>query len=167
MTIWKKLPFSEKHFINNSWEIKSTVWTTKILKPYINKKGYAIIMICNKNYSVHRLMWLVFLWLNLQDTKTFVCHKDDNPSNNHIDNLFLWTHSDNMQDMINKGRWWWALIMNWQWDKHPQSKLTKDNVIQIRDMLSNWTEPLEIANTFKVSQGHICNIRDKRTWQHL
>lgn len=32
------------------------------------------------------------------------CHKDDNPTNNHEDNIFVGTASDNMQDMFRKGR---------------------------------------------------------------
>ena len=34
----------------------------------------------------------------------FVCHRDDDPLNVNLDNLFLGTHSDNMQDMLAKGR---------------------------------------------------------------
>lgn len=36
--------------------------------------------------------------------KILVCHKDDNPLNNRLDNLFLGTPMQNSTDMVNKNR---------------------------------------------------------------
>lgn len=54
---------------------------------------------------VSRLVANWFLWLDLEDIKTLVCHKDDDTNNNKVSNLFLWTHTDNARDMSKKMRW--------------------------------------------------------------
>lgn len=82
-------------------------WKLKIRKQLL-KHGYLTIILRNNNslhhYRVNRLMGLVFLWLAINNPKICVCHKDDNPLNNRLDNLFLWTMKENMQDKKLKGR---------------------------------------------------------------
>ena len=56
----------------------------------------------SSNKTIHRLVAQAFL-PNPNDLPV-VMHKDDNPSNNHINNLRWGTYKDNTQDMINKGR---------------------------------------------------------------
>jgi len=56
------------------------------------------------HYKLNRLVAQAFLWLDYDNKYTLVCHKDDDGINNHIDNLFLWTHKDNTQDSISKWR---------------------------------------------------------------
>ena len=53
-------------------------------------------------FYVHRLV--AFVWLEKKPYQNNVMHLDDNPMNNCVDNLRWCTHSDNMQDMRNKGR---------------------------------------------------------------
>lgn len=83
-------------------------WKEKLLKPIIYDKWYPGIHIRkNDKYKIlkiNRLVAQAFLWLDINNRKIFVCHKDDNPLNNRTDNLFLWTRKDNMRDMINKWR---------------------------------------------------------------
>lgn len=58
-----------------------------------------------KNYMVHRLVAQAFLWLDINDFKMLVCHKNDIRNDNRVDNLFLWTAKDNSQDCLKKWRW--------------------------------------------------------------
>lgn len=51
--------------------------------------------------SVHRLVAEAYIGSVVDK---MVCHKDDNPKNNHKDNLFIGTNSDNMIDAANKNR---------------------------------------------------------------
>lgn len=53
-------------------------------------------------FYVHRLV--AYAWLDKKPYQNHVMHLDDNPLNNCVDNLRWGTHSDNMQDAVNKGR---------------------------------------------------------------
>lgn len=118
---WKDIPWYEWIYMaSNYWQIKSLdrfiidKWWNKfiigkILKHFNNGKWYRIITL-NKNwiqkwFKLHRLIASVFLWLNLSSKNICVCHKDDNPCNNRLDNLFLGTQKDNTIDMVLKWRW--------------------------------------------------------------
>lgn len=75
-------------------------WTAKL-----TKHGYGQIGFYNygKMYNfrlAHRLAY--FLHYGDFDRDLFVCHKCDNPKCINPEHLFLGTHIDNMDDMINK-----------------------------------------------------------------
>lgn len=55
-----------------------------------------------KGFLVHRLVAAVYI--DNPNNKPYVCHKDDNPSNPHKDNLYWGDQFDNMNDMIKRGR---------------------------------------------------------------
>jgi len=57
-----------------------------------------------RHFKTARLVAQAFLNLRYNDDHILVCHKDDDGMNNHVDNLFLWSHKDNTQDSIRKGR---------------------------------------------------------------
>ncbi len=109
--IWKDIPNYESIYMASSfWRIKSLkFWTEKILKMLMSTSGYHQVCLCNwksKRIFVHRIIAYIFLWLDINDRKTVVCHIDDNKLNNYSDNLFIWTQKDNLHDMINKWRKW-------------------------------------------------------------
>lgn len=110
--IWKDIPWYEwRYKISNFGNIKS-LWNNKsrkdkILKNRLSSDKYLYIQLFNKwkkQVKVGRLVAQAFLWLDINDSKIFVCHKDDNPLNNNVDNLFLWTAKDNYDDMVSKWR---------------------------------------------------------------
>lgn len=116
--IWKDIPWYEWLYqASNLWRIKSLdryikAWKSfwlhfykwKILKEWKDKDWYINVSLCSKTYRVSRLVAKTFLWLDINNSKIFVCHKDDNVKNNNVDNLFLWNHQDNMDDRNNKNR---------------------------------------------------------------
>ena len=129
------------------------------MKPRINKKWYlevSLFMWKRKLYTVHRLVWSAFLWLDLYEIKKshWICvlHKDDNPSNNNVNNLFLWTHLDNVKDMDKKWR-----RKNWlQWKFWKDSKSSKKvaqytvnwELIKIWDCIKDITRELWFDNSW-------------------
>ena len=78
----------------------------KILRQIIHRQGYPRVDLCRDGkkirYYVHRLIAERFI--SNPNNLPCVCHKDDNPMNLYVDNLFWGTHKDNMNDMTSKGR---------------------------------------------------------------
>lgn len=75
----------------------------KYLKISINRKtGYSQVHLKKRTKLVHRIIALTFLKnpYNLP----CVCHKDNNPLNNRISNLYWGTYSENTQQCIRDGR---------------------------------------------------------------
>lgn len=101
---------------------KTTNWTREVwehprlLNPRKKKQTttYACVTLFHthkrkRHFKVCRLVAQAFLWLDYNNKYILVCHKDDNGMNNHVDNLFLWTHKDNTQDSIRK----WRCKLKW------------------------------------------------------
>jgi hypothetical protein len=70
----------------------------KILKANLRKKGYLAVTLsnCNKivhSYLIHRLVAIAFV--NNSKNLPFINHKDENPQNNHANNLEWCTNSYN------------------------------------------------------------------------
>ena len=78
----------------------------KLLKLCTDSNGYSMVVLSHKGIRsvqpIHRLVASAFI-PNLEN-KPLVCHKDDDPKNNSVDNLFWGTYLDNMQDRDRKGR---------------------------------------------------------------
>jgi hypothetical protein len=126
----------------------------------------------NKGRSVflHRLVYCSFNKISLkfmgQKTKTLVCHKDDNPQNNALDNLFLGDRNDNFNDMIKKGRWLPKLKRG---EDVNTNVLNESTVYEIRKnyvkLLNNYYR--EVSEKHGTSTNNIREICDGTTWKHV
>ena len=100
--------YEEKYRIYKNGEVESLVGNKKILKPYINNKGYLVIRLSKKDekgenlikFRVHRLIATAFI--PNPDNKEQIDHLDGNRTNNSISNLKWKTHKENM---LNKKNW--------------------------------------------------------------
>lgn len=97
--IWKDIPEYEGLYqVSNMGNVKSLnynhIGKEGILKLSKSKKGYLYVILCKngkrKNFQVHRLVAQTFL----KNNNNFPCvnHKDENPSNNYVDNLEFCTY---------------------------------------------------------------------------
>ena len=92
-----------------------------------------------------------------------VCHTCDTPSCVNPDHLFLGTPKDNMQDCKKKGR---MNNGNPKGESNGKSKLTENDVFEIRDLLENSPySQAKIAEIYEVYYTAISKIKYKRTWR--
>ena len=127
--------------------------------------GYGVINTSErKQFRVHRLVWS-FYFGDIPDGM-FVLHKCDNPPCCNPGHLFIGTQADNIRDMIRKGRRGNAGVKpgTQTGEKNHNSKLTNDNVLDIRELLNSGESHSRIASMFGVSRPTITLINTGSTW---
>lgn len=121
-------------------------------------RGYGVMSVNKKATTTHRYSWE--LHNGPIPDGLHVCHHCDNPRCVNPDHLFLGTHQDNMQDMINKGR------MS-KGETKGSSKLTEPQVHVIRMYLDAGFPQKYFADGLGLCQQTISDIKLRRTWVHI
>lgn len=93
-----------------------------------------------------------------------VCHTCDNPACVNPRHLWLGTNADNIADRTRKGRTKHPVQKG---EKHSQSKLTKNQVLEIRLDWKKGTKARAIAKKYKISEGYVYDIVKLKSWQHI
>jgi len=124
-----------------------------------NRNGYGefFLSFCNKRMRAHRFAYEVakgsiperMYCLHTCDIKHCV-----NPAH-----LYLGTHADNMRDRNIKGR----LAHS---ERHGKTKLTMEQVIEIRERAELGATRRELADRFEVSPECIRDIANHRRWKY-
>jgi hypothetical protein len=108
-----------------------------------------------------------------------VCHSCDNPSCVNPNHLWIGSHKDNSQDMINKKRGrngrrggkgnekYYKFKIILQGEIHPLSKLTDKKVKEIKIRLKNGERNIDLAKEYKVSATLIWMIKKGISWKHV
>lgn len=126
-----------------------------------NSKGYGSIGNTGwakkfNTYSTHRLSYKVF---NGEIPENMlVCHTCNVPSCVNPKHLYVGTNEDNIRDRIIAG--------SSKGERNPNSKLTVNNVLEIKKLLARFTN-VQIAAKFNVDARCISDIRVGRTWRYL
>lgn len=120
-----------------------------------SKQGYGHISYNQKVHLAHRVSWILYRHEIGSDIK--VCHFCDQPSCVNPEHLFLGTQKDNMSDAKKKGR----LLHR----KRRITKLTYDQVKEIRNLHSKGISIKQLQNKFLVSEGHIGKIINGTSWK--
>lgn len=89
-----------------------------------------------------------------------VCHSCDNPPCCNPEHLFLGTYQDNKNDEVAKGRHAFG-------ERVGNSKLTEEEVIEIRQLLVQGYSLASIGRAFNVTKQAIWRIREGLCWRHL
>lgn len=96
---------------------------------------------------------------------SFVLHECDNPACVNPAHLYLGTHQDNMDDMVERGR---ATGNKPRGEKHGHTKLTERDVGEIKWKLENTSmTKTAISDEYPVSQRTISNIEWGVTWEDV
>ncbi len=125
----------------------------------MNSNGYGRPSINGKREYTHRLSWV--LTNGEIPDGLHVLHKCDNPPCVNPDHLFLGTQAENNADKVSKGR-------QPKGEMLPQSVLSEEEIIEIRRRYSSGgIYQKDLAVIFDVSQPHICDIINRKKWQHI
>ena len=158
---WKDIEgYNGLYQISNLGKIKSFRKSSKcksnngyIINPGVDNNGYLVCVLNNngnrKTYKIHRLVALAFI--PNPNNYSDVNHKDENKSNNRIDNLEWMSHKNNMNYGTLKER-----IRTYHKTKH---------VLQYSldgQLIKEWISISEPAKLLKISVGNIINCCKRR-----
>ena len=140
---WRKV---DKRGPDDCWE-----WTA-----HRHCKGYGSFgLLPSGIFRAHRIAY--YLATGEQPGSLMICHTCDNPGCCNPVHLFLGTNSDNMADMMAKGR-------SSQGSKHGQAKLTEAQVLAIR---ASGAARLALATKYGVTNHAIYEVLSRKTWKHI
>ena len=172
-----------KYFVSNlgrvkNWKVKTKKW--KILKFESNRYWHQRVKLYwdwwrhdVRHYQVHRLVYCVFNWLDydfwltwdLSNSYWLVLHKDNNPLNNRLDNLYMWTQKDNMRQCVND--WRFVFVEGKKWEDNNNCTLKEADVVDILERYRNWEKQVDIAKRYNVSKSTINSICKWRLRKHV
>jgi len=129
-----------------------------------NNGGYGKFWLNKKCIDSHRVSWML-TYGDIPENK-YVLHHCDNPSCVRPDHLFLGSQTDNMQDMLSKGRGTWH-GNSMPGESNPRARLTKEDVLKIRQLFSDGMRQTDIAKQYNMSVMAIHSIVRYKTWKHI
>ena len=150
--------FDKSYIVNKAtgcWE-----WDCQLFSTGYGKIEYNDEIGKRKCTPAHRLSYRLYKG-EIKDALQ-VCHKCDNRKCVNPEHLWLGTQKENTDDMVKKGRGNKA-----SGEKNGMSKLTLENVKEIKNMLMKNITYQEIANMFHVSKSCINDIKSKRRWKYV
>lgn len=127
--------------------------------------GYAAFRINGRLWRAHRFAWTL---ASNQDIPAgmVICHRCDNPKCVNPEHLFLGTQADNIRDTVSKGRARGNSNPNpARGAAHGQSKLTANQVSEIRHAHENGALQVQLAAIYGVSQSTISDIVRRKKWK--
>lgn len=147
-----------------------------IIKKYVNpKNGYVYTSIykngVNYNKRLHRILAEHFI--ENKFNKPYINHKDGNRQNNNLDNLEWVTPKENSRHMYDVLGFMPSkekmdrMRENNRGEKHHKSKLTREQVLEIRSKFKEGKSEVSLANEYKVTKNAIRCIKIGKSWGFL
>ena len=139
---WKKV---DKESASSCW-----IWTGA------KSKGYGILTINRKNYSAHKLSWILANKKAIPKGQV-VRHSCHTPLCVNPSHLTLGTQQHNVDDRVNDNR-------SARGDKNGRARITERDVKMVRILKGlGWTET-QIAMMLDISRSGVANILHQRSW---
>jgi hypothetical protein len=127
-----------------------------------HRQGYGEIGVGGHSTLAHRVSYALLRgpvprWL-------CVLHSCDNTNCVRPSHLFLGTQTDNIHDMISKGR---QNFSSFDSERNPKAKLTRQEAKEIRSLCAEGGQTAEISRAFGVSHNTVRDIAAGRTWRNV
>lgn len=147
-----------REFLNKQKGIKDLINCLEY--PIVNEDEYAEYQIYikgkKKHYLLHRVSYQIENNIDIKSTD-IILHKCDNKCCINPLHLVLGTHQDNVNDRVTKKR-------SAVGERNGRSKLTKDQVLEIRNSSLN---NAELSRKFQVDRKLIRQIKKREIWKHI
>lgn len=166
--IWKPVPGYPGYEASSDGEVRRTTfglngWHPHKIKGHIGSDGYLITTLCIDRcrlpVAIHRLVCLAFHGEPPSPVHQ-TAHGDGSRANNRPENLRWATAKENAEDREAHGR-------NLVGEENPISKLTVDQIWQIRESYWRGEPQRDIARRFNVHQGQVHRIIARKAWKSL
>lgn len=131
----------------------------KLCKQFLHHTGYLCVSIRNKQWRVHRFVWVFFNGDIPQDK--CINHKDGDKTNNSLDNLECVTYKENTQHAYKAG-----LMKIQSGEENSMAKLDNKNAVELFKLLP-YKSNTEISQMFNLHPRYVSLIRHKRRWKKL
>lgn len=174
--IWKDINGYEGLYkISNFGRVKSLArWTNSLFgKPrYLTEKimtiqivggGYHSVRLCKNgtktNFKIHRLV-----------ATHFISNPNNLPQVNHLSGIKKDNSIENLEwcNALHNMRHAWKMgLINNQGENCTNSKLTDQNILDIRQQYNKGLSYRQLSKKFSVSLNCIYNIINRKTWNHL
>jgi len=133
-----------------------------LMRPAPNKNGYMQTALTHggtkRIVTMHGLVAEVFI--GPRPDGQVVRHYDGNQLNNHLSNLRYGTRKENAADSFRHGTFALGEV-------NGKSKLSADQVHEIRRMLVEGRTRRDIGGAFGISHTNVNSIANGETWRHL
>lgn len=162
--IWKPIKnWEDLYEISNTGFVRSKKRIGSkggLLRRRLNKLGYdKACLHRSQQISVHRLVAQAFI--PNPKNKPCINHKDNNPSNNSVENLEWCTYSENSQHRKKTGR-----QSSRKGENNGNAKLNWNIVKNIRhDYFDNCLKKVDLARKHNISKSTISSIISQETWK--
>ena len=165
---WEEVSrYPKSYVVSNKGNIGSLNYKGKkgvfgLMSMYFRKDKYVTVTLSNngtaKTVAVHILVAEAFI--PNPEKKPQVNHKDGNKHNNNVSNLEWATKSEDITHAYSNN-------LRKVGEKSHLSKLTKKQVLEIRDlMLNKNADRTEVAKLYGINVKTVWRIKNNKTWKH-
>lgn len=160
---WKIIPGYPHYSVSDQGRVKS-LRKDRILKPYVEKRGYPVVNLGGGNHkTIHSLVLLAFVGQKPQGKQG--CHYNGVKTCNVLSNLRWGTSAENYADAQRHGTAFVPIVS--RGEASPTSKLTNGQVHKIRLMRKFGKGMQEIADLFNITKPNVWRIVHRQTWTHI
>jgi hypothetical protein len=161
---WKEIPTAPGYYVSNHGRVRRHHPERWVDLTTANKsqggRGFLRAYVDGKEKGLQVARLVLSLFGRPPKPGELCRHLNDDPSDDRIENLAWGTHRDNMRDMVRNGG-------SLKGVKHHKSKLSEDDVKEIRSLAARGVPRIDISKKFNVTLGTIGHVVRRMTWRHI